>query len=47
MFLSALRRGADENELADQPFVLGGNLLGDAAAERKAPTAEKKSSKWP
>ena len=36
MLLAAFRSGADEDELADQPFVLGGDLLGDAAAERKA-----------
>ena len=36
MFLSAFRRRADEDELADQPYVLGGDLLSDAAAKRKA-----------
>jgi hypothetical protein len=36
VFLSALRSGADEDELADQPSVLGRDLLGDAAAEGKA-----------
>ena len=36
VFLSAFRRGADEDELADQPSVLRGDLLGDAAAEGKA-----------
>ena len=36
MLFSALRRGADEDELSDQPRVLGGDLLGDAAAEGKA-----------
>jgi len=34
--LCLFRRGADENVLPDQPFVLGGDLLGDAASERKA-----------
>src|SRR5260370_42572069 len=36
MFLSAFWSGTDEDQLADQPTVLGGDLLGDAAAEGKA-----------
>src|SRR5215469_16734390 len=36
MFLSAFRRGADENEPADQPSVLSSDQLSDAAAKRKA-----------
>ncbi len=36
VLLSALRSGADEDELADQPSVLGRDLLGDEAAEGKA-----------
>ncbi|MGC0393563.1 hypothetical protein ABIF91_005949 [Bradyrhizobium sp. USDA 241] len=36
MFLSASWRGADEDEFPDQPFVLSCDLLGNAAAERKA-----------
>ena len=36
MFLAALRRSADEDQLAYQPSVFGGDLLGDETAERKA-----------
>jgi hypothetical protein len=36
MFFSAFWSGADQDQLADQPTVLGSDLLGDAAAEGKA-----------
>src|SRR2546430_10107086 len=36
MFLSAFGRSADEDELANQPSMLGSDLLSDAAAEGKA-----------
>src|SRR5580692_10514138 len=36
MFLSASRRGPDEDELPDQLFVFGVDLLRDEATERKA-----------
>jgi hypothetical protein len=36
MFLSASRRSRYKDELADQPSVLGGDLLSDAATKRKA-----------
>src|SRR5216683_659750 len=36
MFLSAFWSGTDEDQLADQPTVLGGDLLSDATAKGKA-----------